>query len=551
MEQTTSEMTGGTTRTESTTCVVVGGGPAGMMLGLLLARAGVEVRVLEKHGDFLRDFRGDTVHPSTMRLLDGLGLGEQFAALPQSHVRSVAFPVDEDQTMVTVGDFRRLRGTHPYIAMVPQWDLLSLLAGAAASEPTFTLMLQSEVTGLLRDGGRVSGVRYRDPSGVTRELRAHLVVAADGRTSLARREADLPVREYACPLDAWWFRLPRREGDPAGALLPRVGRGRMAILIPREGYFQIAYIGRKGTDDALRARGIEAFRADVADLVPALADRVDELRSMDDVKWLDVRLNLLRHWSVDGLLCIGDAAHAMSPVGGVGINLAVQDAVAAATLLAEPLRRGRVRNRDLRAVQRRRIVATRLVQGLQRAMHRGLVEPALAGRLTGPPPAVLALLRRVPGITAVPAYLIGVGFRPESVPPYARRPPQPATAGSTGRRVDDGARRVLSRWGAGRWSAMDVDARSQPAAASTARAMAAYPSSLAWMSWREHIHVQAQIRATLAGSGDPVVVEVSKTPAMSATDAPTAAAAVVTTPLRRASSGCDDAAYCWPAAPWR
>jgi 2-polyprenyl-6-methoxyphenol hydroxylase-like FAD-dependent oxidoreductase len=388
------------------------------------------VRVLEKHGDFLRDFRGDTVHPSTMRLLDGLGLGEQFAALPQSHLRSVAFPVDENQTMVTVGDFSRLTGPHPYIAMVPQWNLLSLLATAAAAEPTFTLMMESEVTGLVREGGRVSGVVYRDRAGVSQVLSAHLVVAADGRTSVARREADLPVHEYACPLDAWWFRLPRRDGDPQGALLPRVGRGRMAILIPREGYFQIAYIGRKGTDAALRARGIEAFRADIADLVPALADRVDTLRSMDDVKWLDVRLNRLRRWSVDGLLCIGDAAHAMSPVGGVGINLAVQDAVAAATLLAEPLRNGAVGRRQLRAVQRRRVVATRLVQGLQRAMHKVLVGPALDGRLDGPPTALLAVLRRVPQVSAVPAYLIGVGFRPEHVPAYARRAPQPVPAPS-------------------------------------------------------------------------------------------------------------------------
>ena len=418
-------------RMEHTTCCIVGGGPAGMMLGLLLARAGVEVRVLEKHGDFLRDFRGDTVHPSTMRLLDDLGLGEQFAALPQSHLETVALPVDAQQTMFTVGDFRRLRGTHRYIAMVPQWNLLSLLARAAEAEPTFTLLMDTEVTGLLREGGagtRVTGVRYRDADGAPHDLGADLVVAADGRTSVARREADLTVHEYACPLDAWWFRLPRRDGDPQGALLPRVGRGRMAILIPREGYFQIAYIGRKGTDAALRARGIEAFRADVADLVPALADRVDTLASMDDVKWLDVRLNRLRRWWVDGLLCIGDAAHAMSPVGGVGINLAVQDAVATATLLAEPLRRRRVGPRQLRAVQRRRVVATRLVQGLQRAMHKGLVEPALEGRLDGPPAALLAVLRRVPQVSTVPAYLIGVGFRPEHVPPYARRAAEPATS---------------------------------------------------------------------------------------------------------------------------
>ncbi len=409
---------------EHTTCCVIGGGPAGMMLGLLLARAGVPVRVLEKHGDFLRDFRGDTVHPSTVRLLDELGLGDRFDRLPQSRLEQVGFPIDEAQTMLVVGDFRRLPGRYPYIAMVPQWDLLSLLAEAASEEASFSLTMNAEATDLVWEGGRVAGVHYRDPGdpdGVTQELRADLVVACDGRTSMARSEARLPVTEYDCPIDAWWFRLPRHAGEVTAALTPRMGKGRFAIVIPRESFFQIAYIAPKGTDAALRARGIEAFRADVAEIIPSMADRVGSLRSMDDVKWLDVRLNLLHRWHVDGLLCIGDAAHAMSPVGGVGINLAIQDAVAAATLLAEPLRRGRVRPGDLAAVHRRRIVATRLVQGLQRLMHRGIVTPVLESRRQRPPRPLLALLRRVPQISVVPAYLIGFGFRPEHAPPYARR----------------------------------------------------------------------------------------------------------------------------------
>jgi len=406
---------------EHTTCCVIGGGPAGMMLGLLLARAGVEVRVLEKHGDFLRDFRGDTVHPSTVRLLDELGLGERFDRLPQSRLEQVGFPIDEAQTMLVVGDFGRLPGKYPYVAMVPQWDLLFLLAEAASEEPSFTLTMDAEAHDLVRADGRVVGVHYRDPEGVTHELRADLVVACDGRTSMARREARLPVTEYDCPIDAWWFRLPRHAGEVTAALTPRMGRGRFAIVIPREDFFQIAYIAPKGTDAALRARGIEAFRADVAELIPAMADRVGSLRTMDDVKWLDVRLNLLDRWHVDGLLCIGDAAHAMSPVGGVGINLAVQDAVATATLLAEPLRRGQVRSRDLAAVHRRRIVATRLVQGLQRLLHWGLVTPVIESRRPGPPRPMLALLSRFPQVTVVPAYLIGYGFRPEHAPAYARR----------------------------------------------------------------------------------------------------------------------------------
>ena len=407
---------------EDTTCCIIGGGPAGMMLGLLLARAGVPVRVLEKHGDFLRDFRGDTVHPSTMRLLDELGLGERFDRLPQSRVEKVGFPIDEAQTMVVVGDFRRLKGRYPYVAMVPQWDLLSLLAEAASEEPGFALTMSAEATDLIWDDGRVAGVRYLDADGDVRELRADLVVACDGRTSMARTQARLPVTEYDCPIDAWWFRLPRHPGEVTAALTPRMGQGRFAIVIPREDFFQIAYIAPKGIDAALRARGIEAFRADIAELIPSMADRVGSLESMADVKWLDVRLNLLPRWHADGLLCIGDAAHAMSPVGGVGINLAIQDAVAAATLLAEPLRRGRVRPAELAAVRHRRIVATRLVQGLQRLLHRGLVTPVIESRRQGPPPPMLALLRHVPQVSVVPAYLIGLGFRPEHAPPYARRP---------------------------------------------------------------------------------------------------------------------------------
>ena len=421
---------------ESTTCCVIGGGPAGMMLGLLLARAGVEVTVLEKHSDFLRDFRGDTVHPTTLQLLDDLGLGERFAALPQSRLDEVAFPVDEGNTMQAVGEFRRLAKLgvrYPYIAMVPQWDLLDLLADAARDEPTFTLRTDTEVTGLVREHGRVVGVRYRTREGAAGQLRADLTVACDGRHSVARADSGLPLTDYPVPFDTWWFRLPRYAGETAGALSPRVGDGRLAVVIPREGYFQIAYMGHKGGDAQLRARGLEAFRADIADLLPGFADRVQTITSLDQVKHLDVRLNRLRRWNVDGLLCIGDAAHAMSPIGGVGINLAIQDAVATATQLAEPLRTGTLTRSDVAQVRNRRLLPTVLVQGLQRMMHSAIMGPVLAGEMDGPPAPLVTLMRRVPAARAIPAYLIGVGFRPERAPAFARRDPQPPVPAAPGR----------------------------------------------------------------------------------------------------------------------
>ncbi|ORW09752.1 hypothetical protein AWC16_16030 [Mycolicibacter longobardus] len=388
-----------------------------MVLGLLLARAGVEVTLLEKHADFLRDFRGDTVHPTTLRLLDELGLWERFATLAYSEIHQVTLDVAGRE--VTMVDFGRLRRQpHPYIAMVPQWDLLNLLAEAAQTEPTFTLRMQTEVTGLLHENGRVAGVRYRDPDGPG-ELRADLTVACDGRWSIARHEAGLNAREFPVNFDVWWFRLPNdRDAEPT--LLPRLGPGRAAIMIPRQGYFQVAYLGRKGTDADMRARGIEAFRRDVVELIPDAADSVQALRTLDDVKHLDVRVNRLRHWSIDGLLCIGDAAHAMSPVGGVGINLAVQDAVAAATILAEPLLQGRLTLRDLAAVQRRRTLPTVVTQTAQRVAHRGL-DAILRGKNLSPPAGLGALVARLPWIAAIPAYLVGVGVRPERAPAFARR----------------------------------------------------------------------------------------------------------------------------------
>jgi 2-polyprenyl-6-methoxyphenol hydroxylase-like FAD-dependent oxidoreductase len=401
--------------TDSTTCAIVGGGPAGMVLGLLLARAGIEVTVLEKHGDFLRDFRGDTVHPTTLRLLDELGLGQRFAALPQSKVDHAALTVDG--TALTMLDFRRLRLAHPYVAMVPQWDLLNLLAEAGEAEPTYTLRMRHEVTGLLRSGGRTTGVTYTSPDG-DGELRADLTVACDGRWSIVRQSAGLSGREFPVPFDVWWFRLPRDTGAEY-TLIPRFGPGRMLIMIPREGYFQIAYLIPKGSDQQLRARGLDALKAELAELIPEA--NVNSLTSLDDVKFLDVRLNRLKRWHTDGLLCIGDAAHAMSPVGGVGINVAVQDAVGAATLLAEPLRRHALTDRDLAAVRKRRLPPAAITQAVQRVLHKYLVAPVLHGQSAEPPALAVALIQRLPWLSAIPAYFVGVGVRPEHAPDFARR----------------------------------------------------------------------------------------------------------------------------------
>lgn len=409
-------MTGMTGRTG---CVVVGGGPAGMVAGLLLARAGVEVTVLEKHPDFLRDFRGDTVHPSTLTLLDELGLGEKFDAVPHSELTAAGFPTD-DGAMMTLADLTRLKVPHPYIAMVPQWDFLNLLAEAATKEKTFTLRMNTEMTGLIREGGRVAGICYKTAEGTEGELRADLVIAADGRWSLARREAGLKPTEYDCPFDVWWFRLSRHDDEGEGMLTPRMRNRRFAVPLPRTGYFQIAYLAPEGAD--LRTEGIEAFRANVTEVCPEFADRVHELETMDDVKFLDVRLNLLGEWHIDGLLCIGDAAHAMSPVGGVGINLAVQDAVAAATLLAEPLRHGRPTLADLATIRSRRLLPTTLVQGLQRILHRMVMRPVMEGKRNGPPAVMIKLFSLFPQLSYFPARLLGLGLRPEHAPTFARRP---------------------------------------------------------------------------------------------------------------------------------
>jgi 2-polyprenyl-6-methoxyphenol hydroxylase-like FAD-dependent oxidoreductase len=395
-----------------------------MVLGLLLARAGVAVTVLEKHGDFLRDFRGDTVHPSTLALLDDLGLAERFARLPQRRVTTVQLPLGPDRSLVTVGDIGALRGPYNYVAMVPQWDLLDLLADEAGREPSFSVRMSTEATSFLVERGRVMGVRYRTPDGRTGELRATLTVACDGRGSLARSRPELALRRFACPMDAWWFRLPRRDGDPHG-LVGGVGDGFLTAMIDRGDYWQCAALIPKGTDAERRAAGLERFMADFSAAVPWLGDRVHTLRSWDEVKMLDVRLDRLRRWHRPGLLCIGDAAHAMSPVFGIGINLAVEDAVATARYLVEPLRRGTVGLGDVRAVQRRRWPTTAATQALQRFAHARVIAPVLAGR----PPfgnakrsqRMTELLTTSRWLKRVPAYFIAYGAVRERPPTASMR----------------------------------------------------------------------------------------------------------------------------------
>jgi 2-polyprenyl-6-methoxyphenol hydroxylase-like FAD-dependent oxidoreductase len=405
---------------DRTGCCVVGGGPAGLVLGLILARAGVRTTVLEKHGDFLRDFRGDTVHASTLTLLDELGLGEQFAALPPRWVDKLS--VQLDSGIYRVADLSRLPGEHQHIALVPQWDFLNVVADASRQEPSYELIMSAEVTDLLWEGRRISGVRY-NRDGHSRQLKADLVVACDGRSSVVRERAGLKSRTFGVPMDVLWFRLPRLATDREG-VVGRISRSNLLIMIDRGDYFQIGMVIRKGSLATLRDHGIQALRQRLRDSLPWLGDRVDLLRSFDDIRLLKVVLSRLPRWYRDGLLCIGDAAHAMSPVGGVGINLAVQDAVAAGRLLAPALRTGRVATTSLRAVQRRRRLPTVLTQAFQRVAHRLVVATRIADDEAAPrpttAPAPLRLMQRIPLLQAIPGYLLGIGLLPEHAPDFAR-----------------------------------------------------------------------------------------------------------------------------------
>ena len=394
------------------TCAVAGGGPAGAMLGFLLARAGVRVVVLEKHGDFLRDFRGDTIHPSTLEVMHELGLIDDFLRRPHEEARRLTGVVGGAE--VTVADFTRLPTRCKFLAFMPQWDFLDFLTARARRYPGFDLRMRADVTDLIEDRGRVVGVRAATPGGPL-EVRADLVVGADGRGSVVRRRAGLAIRDLGAPMDVLWMRLSRRPTDPdqPGG---RFDRGRILVMIFRGDYWQCGYVIPKGGYDEIRRRGLDAFRAEIAAVAPFVHDRVGELASWDDVKLLTVTVNRLKRWWRPGLLCIGDAAHAMSPVGGVGINLAIQDAVAAANLLAAPLLAGTVTAGDLRNVQRRRELPARLTQWVQVQIQNRVINRVIAGpRRPLAPPLPVRLLRRFPFLSRIPARLVGIGFRPEHV----------------------------------------------------------------------------------------------------------------------------------------
>ncbi len=406
-------------KTMSVRCCIAGGGPAGMMLGLLLARAGVDVVVLEKHADFLRDFRGDTIHPSTLEVVHELGLLERLLTLPHQKVSRINGQFGD--LALTVADFSSLSTQCRFVAFMPQWDFLNLLAEEAARYSTFRLRMQADVTGLVEEAGSVIGLRANTPDG-TLEVRAGLVVGADGRHSTVRSHAGLSVEEFGAPMDILWFRLSRWTSDP-GDPIGRFDAGRIFIMLNRGDYWQCGFVIPKGSRDRFQGQGLPEFRNAVAQLAPFMADRVGELHDWEPIKLLTVQVDRLRQWYRPGLLCIGDAAHAMSPVGGVGINLAIQDAVAASNLLAAPLRDGRLTTEDLCRVQQRREWPTRMTQRVQLMIQNRVIRPALSGSDRFSPPFAIRLLALVPFLRRIPARMIGLGFRPEHV-----HTPAPKTA---------------------------------------------------------------------------------------------------------------------------
>ena len=399
-------------QTLTTRCCIAGGGPAGIMLGYLLARSGVDVVVLEKHKDFFRDFRGDTIHPSTLTVMHELGLLEEFLKLRHSEVHSLSGNVSGK--VVKISDFGYVSGPCKFVAFIPQWDFLNFLAEHGRRFSTFRLLMETEARALVSRGGATTGIQALARGSDELTITADLTVAADGRSSILREQSGGEVIELGAPIDALWFRLPKHPADP-GQTFGNIVAGSILVAIDRVEYFQCAMVIRKGGFETMQERGLDAFRSDIAAVAPFLADRVDELRSWDDIKLLTVKVNRLKKWYSAGLLFIGDAAHAMSPVGGVGINLAIQDAVASANLLTEALRSGTPTEAELQRVQRRRERPTRQTQALQVFLQDNILERVLDTSQSISLPWFFKLFNWIPILRAIPARTIGLGFRPEHV----------------------------------------------------------------------------------------------------------------------------------------
>ena len=395
-----------------TQCCIAGGGPAGMMLGFLLARAGIEVIVFEKHADFFRDFRGDTIHPSTFQLIDELGLLDEFLKVPHQEVKQLE--VVFNGISIQLADFTHLNVAKPVLGLMPQWDFLKFLQTHAAKYPSFKLLLEAEVTDIIKDKDRVSGVTANTKDG-TLNINADIVVATDRRSSILRKKAGLKVIASGVPIDVLWFRVSRQQDDPAQTF-GRFDHGRIMVLLNRDEYWQCAYLIDKGMYPQMQQKGLEAFHRELSEVSPFLVNRMTELKSWDDIKLLSVDIDHLEKWYTDGLLCIGDAAHAMSPIGGVGINLAVQDAVATANSLYEPLSRNQPITTDtLRIVQNRRTFPTRVIQRVQIFIQNGIMNRRSLAAKQEKPPIPFRLIKAIPVLSRIPAWLIGIGVRPEHV----------------------------------------------------------------------------------------------------------------------------------------